>query len=282
MLTVQRAANGCYRERAIKSSLNFKMKLWARLHMSPIKNIYLFICKHMLYVRVSCITLYFLPVPTRKVFPVHFCPSHIHLNCPHIHCLANTPFPKITNYKVTFTGQFIPNIILIIKKFESTCKLLCTHTYGSCKITIFRMNMPAKYFFPWMHLPILLLQLLITNVSCIVLTSQKPFRTFRFSSPCKFSGNAKNKVSTESTPSSHIAFAHEKKLNINNLVIIGIKEDQMVGRHLEEVPKHSQYSVSVLYKNTAHSSNSCSLKLQPKELSQLTTSYHCKLHVLPS
>ena len=124
----------------------------------------------------------------------------------------------------------------------------CTHTctYGSCKITIFRMNMPAKYFFPWMHLPILLLQLLITNVSCIFLTSQKPFRTFRFSSPCKFSGNAKNKVSTESTPSSHIAFAHEKKLNINNLVIIGIKEDQMVGRHLEEVPKHSQYESQCL------------------------------------
>ena len=34
MLTVQTAANECYRERAIKSSLNFKMKLWARLHVT--------------------------------------------------------------------------------------------------------------------------------------------------------------------------------------------------------------------------------------------------------
>ena len=56
---------------------------------------------------------------------------------------------------------------------------------------------------------------------------------------------------------------------------MGIKEDQMVGKHLGEVhvPKDSQYDSQVSLENTAQNSNSNSLiKLQPEQLSWLTTS----------
>ena len=44
----------------------------------------------------------------------------------------------------------------------------------------------------------------------IILTSQKSFKTLNVSSP-DISGNAKNSVSTDSTPSSHMATCNKQK-----------------------------------------------------------------------